>query len=111
MGLVGAYSLKLTALQYTKQGGLHGQRQFADLIQKQRAGAGHFKFTQPIFDGSRKGASDVSEKLAFNQVLRKRGAIDRDEGFVRSRREIVQPLGNQFFTYSGFAGNQHREVA
>ncbi len=53
----------------------------------------------------------MSEKLAFNQVLRKGGAIDRYERFVRSRREIVQPLGNQFFTYSGFASNQNREVA
>lgn len=52
MGAVGPYALYITALQHPKQLGLHRQRQFADLVEEQRAPTGHLEFAQAILDGA-----------------------------------------------------------
>src|SRR5262245_44153749 len=53
----------------------------------------------------------VAEQLVFEQVVRYRPAIDRDEGKAASRPQMVDGLRAQLLPRAGLAGNQHRHPA
>ena len=72
-------------LQYTQQFDLHGQRHFADFVEKDRALVGHFEQATLVLVGSGERAFYVTEQFAFQQSLGKGSAIDGDEGFAGPR--------------------------
>jgi hypothetical protein len=53
----------------------------------------------------------MPEEFAFQQVLRNRPAVDLDKGFVFSVGMLVNGLGYQSFTRSGFTVNDDGAVA
>ena len=63
-------------------GGLHRQRQLADLVEQQRAAVGCIETTRTIGSGAREGAFDVAEQLAFQQLGRNGGSVERNKRFA-----------------------------
>ena len=49
----------------------------------------------------------MAKELAFEQVVRDRRHIHRDEGAGLARTELVDRLGDQFLAGAAFTGNQH----
>ncbi|MNE33714.1 hypothetical protein D3C80_1274010 [compost metagenome] len=111
MLLVRTQSLQLTALQYTQQLGLHGQRQLADFIEKQRAAIGQFELATAVVHRPGEGAANMAEQLAFHQGVGQRGAVEADDRFVGAGRGGMDGLGHQLLADPGFAGDQHGQVA
>ncbi len=72
-------------LQHAQKPDLEVEGHRADLVQKDRAAARVFKTAEAGAQGPRKGPGLMAEKLAFDQLRRQGGAIDRDEGFSRTR--------------------------
>ena len=103
--------LQLSALQYPQQFGLHRQRQFPHLIQKQRAAVRQLKLAAPLADRARKCAAHVAEQFAFDQRFRQRRAIQTDHRLARARRSGMNGVGHQLLADPGFAADQHRHVA
>jgi len=50
----------------------------------------------------------MPEQLAFNQLVRKRAAIDRDELAPTSVAVLVDRARDEFLACAGLAGNQNR---
>src|SRR4051812_14950807 len=70
-------------LKRAKKFGLHPQRKFADLIEKQRPAVGSLEEAVFRFECTGKSAALISEELAFDQGGHQRAAIDRDEWPMR----------------------------
>src|SRR3954470_12325684 len=70
-------------LKRTEKFGLHLQRKFADLIEKQRPAVGSLEEAIFRLERSGKSAALISEELAFDQGRHQRAAIDRDEWPMR----------------------------
>ncbi|KAF5036056.1 hypothetical protein DSECCO2_579040 [anaerobic digester metagenome] len=61
--------------------GLGGQRHVPDLVEKDRALAGHLEESGlAVLEAAREGAADVAEELAFQEVLGQGRAVDGHEG-------------------------------
>jgi len=57
-----------------------------------------------------KGAPLVAEQLAFNELARDRGHVDRDEGPRAALAEIVQRPGDQLLPGTAFAGDHDGQI-
>src|SRR6185437_510411 len=60
--------------------------------------------------GAAESAFFVAEELAFDEIFRKSGAIDIDEGTLFAGRELVDGAGDQFLADAAFAGDQNDRV-
>ena len=107
---VAAHPVELAVSQYAQQAGLRLCRHVADLIQKQGAAIGLLKATAALYGSTGEGALLVTEQLGFHQVFRNRCHVQGDEGVARARAVAVQGVGDQLFTGTGFAVDQHRDV-
>src|SRR6185436_10230637 len=74
-----ADAAELAFLQKAKQLRLRGERQLADLVEKQRPAVCRLDQTGAIAIRARERAAHVAEQLALDEVLRKRRAVDRGE--------------------------------
>src|SRR3546814_13293980 len=85
-------------------------RHVADLVEEQRA-AGRLLET-PRSTGLRagKGAAFMAEQLGFDQFARNRGHVDRNEGCMAARPEIVARPRHQFLAGARFARHQYRPI-
>ena len=64
---------------------------------------GHFKETGlAFFTGAGKGAADVAEEFAFEEVCRQGGAVDGYEGAVAAVAGVVDALGEELFPRAAF---------
>src|SRR3546814_15681616 len=52
----------------------------------------------------------MAEELALQQVFRDGRAVDRDEGTLGARAELVQRAGEQLLSSSAFADDEDRDV-
>ena len=52
----------------------------------------------------------VTEEFAFKQRFTDRRAVDRNEHFVTTTTEVVDHLGDDFFTRSVFTRDQNRQL-
>ena len=78
-----------------------------DFVKENRSLVGHFKEAGlAFFAGPRKGAADVAEEFAFEEVRRQGGAVDGHEGAVAAVAGVVDALGEEFFPRAAFALNQ-----
>lgn len=68
--------------QHAQQSGLQRQRHIADFIQKQRAAVGLFEAAYVPLGGAGEGAGFVAEQLAFQQLGRNGGGVERNERFA-----------------------------
>ncbi len=52
----------------------------------------------------------MAEQFGFDQGFGQRGAVHDDQGFAPARRQVMQPLGDQFLAGPALADHQHRAV-
>ena len=78
--LVVADALDLTALEKTEELGLDREREFADLVEKERASVRGFDAAGAGLDGSGKGAAGMPEELGLEKRLGDGGAVEHREG-------------------------------
>ena len=109
-GFVGADTLDLVRLQHPQQLDLAGQRQFADLVEENRAGVGAFELALAVVGGAGEGALLVTEQFRLQQVVGDRAAIDRDERAVGAAAVGVDDLGHQLLASAALTVDQHRQV-
>jgi hypothetical protein len=89
-------------LQEAQQLDLELQRNVAHFIQEQRAAVGLLDLALGGLHRAGESALFVAEQLAFQQVFRDRGAVDRHKGAAGPARSLVQPARQQFL--AGAAG-------
>ena len=103
-----AHRVNGALLQDTQQFDLHVQRQVADLIEKNRAAVGQLETSHAVGHGTRESAFAVAEKLAFEQILGNRRAIDGHKVAVLAQGLVMQGARHQFLAGAAFPGDQHR---
>ncbi len=69
-GPILADAADFAALQHAEQLGLHGLRQLADFVEKDRAAVGHFEQADAVFVGAGERAFAMAEQLAFDERSR-----------------------------------------
>src|ERR1700689_1637750 len=95
------------SVQHAQQLDLRLNLQFADFIEEERALVGEFEQAGLGCIGTSKGSLFVTEQLAFDQVLGKRGAVDIDPGPAAPVRRLMNRMSHEFLAGSGFTGDQH----
>ena len=98
-------------LQGTEQLGLLRQRQFANLVEKQRATIRVLHQTQGALICSSERAAFMAEKLTHEEVGRNRAAVDRDKRVQRPFAVCMDIAGNQFLARPSLAPNEHVNVS
>src|SRR5205814_9853576 len=100
--------LELALLQGAQQ--LHLQRRAhrPDFVEKQRSLVRLLHPSLTRTDGAGERAAHVAEEFRFEQRLRNRAAIQRDEAMHLARAAVMNRASNDFFTGAGLASNQNR---
>ena len=106
---LGADGVDLALLQRAQQLHLRIERQFADLVEEQRAAVGLGELAGVLLGGAGEGALLVAEQDGLDEVLRQRAAIDGDERPAAPLRPALDRAGEQFLADAGFALDQHRD--
>jgi hypothetical protein len=78
--LVVADALDLAALKKAEEFGLNSEREFADLVEEERAPVRRLDAADAGLDGSGEGAAGVPEEFGFKQSLGDCGAVEHGEG-------------------------------
>src|SRR5262249_52756487 len=105
-----AETLELALLQDAEELRLRRRRHLADLVQEQRPAGGLLQLSWFALCGASVGAALVAEQLRFEQLFRKRRAVERDEWSVGARRGAMQETRDDFFTGSRVAEEQDGRV-
>jgi hypothetical protein len=101
----------LAFFEHPQQARLQGDRHVADLIEEEGAGIRLQQLAALAFlAGAGKGAGPVAEQFAFDQRLRYRGAIDRDERAVGAAAGRVDGAGEHLLAGAGFAQQHDRHI-
>ena len=98
-GFRAAQALEFALLQDAQEFGLQFERQFADLIQEQRAVVGLLKTPIALLHGAREGAFDMAEQLGFSrfsgsalQLTATMGCAARGLAICMARAAISLPV-------------------
>ena len=81
---------------------------FRDLVEEQRSAIGELEFSGFRRDSAGKGTAFVAKKLALQEVLRNRSAVDRNKRTAPARAVLVNQASNQFLARSAFTLNENR---
>src|SRR5208282_4410692 len=92
--LVAAHARNLVLLQHTQQVGLGLERDVADLVEKNRAAFGDFKFAFLAVLRSGEGAFLVPEEFAFEQRLSQSAAVNHHQGVKSARARVMKRAGH-----------------
>jgi hypothetical protein len=71
---------------------------------------GLFELTSLDIDRTGEGSPVMAEQFAFHQPLGNGCAVDADKRMGTAVAQVVNRLGNELFTGSGFAGDQDRAI-
>ena len=93
-------------LEYAQQLGLDGERQLADLIEKNGAAVRQLHFADLARAGARVGPALVAEEFVLHQPLRNCGAIQSHKWLFAPRRKMMNSAGKEFFARAAFAQQQ-----
>ena len=105
--LIAAHPLVGSLLNQAQQLGLQGVREFADLVQEQRAAVGQGERAVAAAHGAGVGSPLVAEELAARQLRHQGGAVDDDElFFVLPAVQGMDEPRRQFFAGAAFAFEQ-----
>ncbi len=107
---VGAEPSHLAPLDEPQQLRLQLERQFADLVEHQRAGVGRFDHAHALAIGTGERALLGAEQLTFEQRRRGGSAVEDDERAARARRCLVHGFGGDVFARAGLAFDEQRRV-
>ncbi len=95
-------------LQYPQKLRLQCDRDLPDLIQKNRSFMCKFKQTGlASFGRSGKSARFIAEQFAFQQILRKRRAVERHKGLMASFARLMNAVRKQFFSCTCLSDNEY----
>src|SRR6185503_12797143 len=102
----GTESHDFPLLEHTKQLGLRGQRQLADLVQKERPLAGGLEraLARRVRAGER--ATLVAEQLTLYEGLGQRGAVHRDERLARAAAQSVHVARDELLTRAALSDDE-----
>ena len=100
----------LALLDRAQQLGLQAGVHLADLVEQQRAAARLLELADPPGGRAGEGALLVAEQLGFQQVLRDRGAVDRDERPFRAAAVAMHVACEHLLAGAALAGDQHAGV-
>lgn len=100
--------LVFALLEQTQQFGLNFQREVADLIEEKGAAGGGFDFAPMVANSASEGASDVAEKVAFQQFFGEARATHGDERLIGEMALLVNGTGDNAFASAAFAHDQDR---
>src|SRR6266568_6589429 len=109
-GVVAADSLKFLFLQYAQKLGLEGGRDFADLVEKNRALVGEFEAPLARINRAGKCPLFMAEQLGLKDRFRQRCTVDLDERALGARRQLVNGLGDQLLAGAGFTAQQYGRI-
>ncbi|ABA47527.1 hypothetical protein BURPS1710b_2767 [Burkholderia pseudomallei 1710b] len=105
---VAAHAIELPVRQHAQQARLQIERHVADLVEKQRAVLGLLEAALARRLRARERAALVAEQLGFEQILRDRRRVQRDERAVRAWAVPVQRARDELLAGARFARDQHR---
>ena len=97
-------------LQQPQQFGLRGRRHVADFIHEDGSAVGLLELADAAAVGAGERAALVAEKLAFQQRLGNRRAVDGQQRGPAAAAVLVNGPGNHLLARSALAQNQHGHV-
>mgnify|MGYP000518878715 CR=1 FL=1 len=100
-------AIKLALLQYPQQASLRFQRHVTDFIEEQGATVCQFEASCPGGDRAGERARFVTEKLALQQGLGKRGAVHLDERAVPTLGQEVELRRHELLAGPTLADDEH----
>ena len=108
----GTQGAQLLVVKEAQQRGLRRQRQFADLIEQQRAAISAGNEPEVALTAcAGEGACAVAEELGLEELCGQRGAVHRDEAAARGAlAAVVRPACQQFLARAGLAADEHGHV-
>ncbi len=109
-GALLADALEMALLQHAQQLALQLERDFADLVEEQRAAVGELEAADAVAQRAGERALHVAEELALEQFARDRRAVDADQRPVAPLARLVDGARDQLLAGAGFAGDHHRGV-
>ena len=102
-----AHAIELPVRQHAQQACLQVERHVADFVEEQRAVLGLFEAALAGRLRAGERAAFMTEQFGFEQVLRNRRGVQRDERSVRARAVPVQRPRDELLAGARFAGDQH----
>ncbi len=105
-----ADAVDLALLDGAQELGLEMERHLGDFVEQQGAAIGLLELADATRHRTGEGALLVAEQLALEQVLRDRGAVDRDERLVGARGFAVDVARQHLLAGAALAGDQDRGV-
>ena len=108
--LLAADGIDLAVLQGAQQLDLGFERQFADLVEEERAPIGLDELAGVLLGGAGEGALLVAEQDALDQIFGNGAAIDGDEGLAGAVALALDGAGDQLLADAGFALDQDRDL-
>ena len=100
--------LDFAFLQRAQQLHLRGGRQFADLIEEQRAAVGFGEFADMLLGRAGEGAFLMPEQNGFDEIVGDGAAIDGNKGFCAPLARAMDRARDDFLADAGFAFDQNR---
>ena len=105
-----ADAFQFAFLQHAQQLGLERGGDLADLVEEYRAAFGLFEASLALRHRAGECAFLMAEQFAFQQRLRQGRAVEFDEAAARTRRVVMDGVGDQFLAGTGLAAYQHGGV-
>src|SRR5579883_21578 len=106
-GMRAADAVDLALLDGAQQLRLEARVHLADLVEQQGPAVGLLELADAARDGAGEGALLMPEKLRFEEVLRNRGAIHRDEALLGAPALAVDEAGENLLAGAAFAGEKN----
>src|SRR5206468_7395532 len=94
-------------LQDPQQLGLHGQRDFPNLVEKERAAVGEFEPPGLVAHRARERAAHVPKEFAFEKILGDGATVDLDERSAFARAVVMDSPSDELFARAAFASDEH----
>ena len=98
----------LAFLDRAQQLGLRTRREFADLVEKQRAAIRLLEQARAVGGRAGEGPARMSEQFRFEEVVAERGAVDGAEAAHPSGGPGVNRLGDEFLAGPALSEDEHR---
>src|SRR5713226_502587 len=105
--LITAHGADFFLLEKAQELGLHLERKFADLVEKNGSGVGRLQQALLGTKSTGESAFFVAEQFAFDEGWDERSAVYGNKGEVSHGAAKMKGAGYEFLTGSAFAGNQN----
>src|SRR4030095_2946036 len=107
-GFVPAKAFERALLQDAQEFSLCFRRKSCNFIENDGSLAAEFEAAKFSFDGAGECAAFVAKKFAFDEMWRKRGAVNFQERSITAWAQLVDQSREMVFSGTGFASDQER---